>query len=204
MRGRLWLSSFIAVVESTRKEDLPDWDCKDSEWTEFMGMVMDEIGKKANCHVIRKKQDKRESGEYFNIDAVFVEIAEYPPNWRVGEYEYDPFVLPVAAAELENQYDQRKISYCLWKLLCVRAPIRALICYQRSNEEVEDLKKQLEKVVWEGSLMKGSDGDLLVIVGNDGIEKKWSSPGRFRSYFRAFEWRHDSLEVVEWPSLGAE
>lgn len=203
MRGRLWLSSFIAAVESTYKEHPPDEDCQDSEWTQFMGMVMDEIGKKANCYVIRKKPDESESGEYFNIDAVFVENAEYPPNWRVGEY--DPFVLPAAAAELENQYDRRKISYCLWKLLCVRAPIRALICYQRSNENVEGLKKQLEKVVWEGSLMKGSDGDLLVIVGNDGIEeKKWSSLGRFRSFFRAFEWRHDSLEEVEWPSLGAE
>lgn len=213
MRGRLWLYNFRAVVLAERGKHPPDWKPKDAEWTEFMGKAMDEIGKKMNCHVIRKREEITEkalkgmtvseqleefekwrknllaiSREYFNIDAVFVDRAEH--DLHSGGPGYGPFVLPVAVAELENQYDPDKISYCLWKLLCVRAPVRALICYQQSTEKVRDLERRLEKVIWEGSLMKGTDGDLLVIIGNEDTEET------LPDYFSAFEWRHDSLEKV--------
>jgi hypothetical protein len=70
--------------------------------------------------------------------------------------QYDPFVLPRAVVELENTYDVKKISYCQWKILCIRAPIRVLICYQNGGEKVKYLKEHLENVIWQGSLMKGA------------------------------------------------
>ncbi|MBA7689481.1 hypothetical protein ES703_97988 [subsurface metagenome] len=51
----------------------------------------------------------------------------------------------------------------------------------------------LEDVIWQGSLMKGTDGDLLVVMGDDstGTEASWAE------YFSVFEWRNDSLQKIE-------
>jgi hypothetical protein len=162
-----------------------------SQWTEFLGTIMDKVGKRMNCRVARRRpKDKEFSGEYLGIDAVFIDDAEYDLS---GE-ERDPFVLPRAVVELENRYDPQKISYCLWKILCVRAPIRALVCLQKSNDKVTALKQQLENVIWRGSLTKGSDGDLFVIIGDEsvvGTKAPWSD------YFSVYEWRNDRLEKIE-------
>lgn len=41
--------------------------------------------------------------------------------------------------------------------------------------------------------MKGTDGDLLVLIGDDssGTEPSWGK------YFTVFEWRNDSLQKIE-------
>ena len=192
MRGRLWLNYFACVVESERQKHPEGEKWIDSDWTEFMRRVMDRVGEKMNCYVARLRPENREaSGEYLNIDAVFIDRAEY--DLIKKESEWDPFVLPRAVVELENSYDIEKISYCLWKILCVRAPIRALICYQRSTDKVTTLKQHLEDVIWQGSLMKGTDGDLLVIIGNESAGGKAS----WGEYFTVFEWRNDRLEKIE-------
>jgi len=101
-------------------------------------------------------------------------------------------VLPAAVVELENNFDINKITYCLWKILCVRAPIRALICYQKGMDNVISLTKSLEDIIWQRGLLKGDSGDLFVIVGND---KKGESD--WGDYFSVFEWRSDRLEKIE-------
>ncbi len=192
MRGRLWLNYFISTVGSVYKKQPKEKDWKDSEWTEFMRKVMDGVGKKMNCRVVRRRPENKEwSGEYLNIDAFFIDKAE--DDLIKEESEYDPFVLPRAVVELENSDDKMKISYCLWKILCVRAPIRVLICYQSSRDKVTNLKQHLEGAIWQGSLMKGTDGDLLVIVGD---ESSWNKAS-WGEYFSAFEWRNDRLEKIE-------
>ena len=85
-----------------------------------------------------------------------------------------------------------KITYCAWKILCVRAPIRVLICYQKSMDKILSLSKHLEDVIWQRGLLKGDDGELLVIIGND---KKGDS--NWEDYFSIFEWRNDGLEKIE-------
>lgn len=95
--------------------------------------------------------------------------------------------------ELENSYERKKISYCLWKILCVRAPIRVLICYQKSIDEVTTLRQHLEDVIWKGSLMKGTDGDVLIIIGDESV----GDGAPWREYFTVFEWRNDGLEKIE-------
>lgn len=188
MRGRLWLHYFVSEIgeiNPTKKSLGP------GQWTEFLGTIMDRIGKKMNCRVVRRRlKDKEFSGEYLNIDAVFLDDAEYDLS---GE-ERDPFVLPRAVVELENRFKLEKISYCLWKILCVRAPIRVLICLQRGKDKILTLKKQLENVIWRGSLTKGTDGDLFIIIGDEsfvGTKAPWSD------YFNVYEWRNDRLEKIE-------
>jgi len=162
------------------------------QWTEFLGRIMDEVGKRMNCNIVRRRpKNKNLSWEYLNIDAVFIDNTEY--DLIDKDSDYDPFALPRAVVELENSYKTMKISYCLWKILCVRAPIRALVCLQKGNDKVAALKQQLENVIWRGSLTKGTDGDLLVIIGDEsvGIEAPW------RDYFSVYEWRNDRLEKIE-------
>ena len=155
---------------------------------------MDAVGKRMNCSVVRRRpDDKKLSGEYLNIDAVFIDDAEY--DLLIGEEKkWDPFVLPRAVVELENSFDPQKISYCLWKILCVRAPIRALVCCQKNSDKVSALKQQLEDVIWRGSLTKGTDGDLFVIISDESVvetDAPWSD------YFSVYEWRNDRLEKIE-------
>jgi hypothetical protein len=111
------------------------------------------------------------------------------------ESDWNPVGIPRVAVELENSYDQKRISYCLWKLLCVRAALRVLICYQNDQVNVNNLKERLEDLIWQGNLMKGTHDDLLTIIGSENVEKE--SP--WRDYFTAYEWRSDRLVKVKVP-----
>ena len=203
MRGRLWLNYFTEMIVAKRQD--PKYPVEQSweggaKWTEFMREVMDSVGDKMNCRVARlRPKNKEASGEYLNIDAVFIDEAEY--DLVKGECKWDPFALPRAVVELENLYADDKISYCLWKILCVRSPIRVLICYKSNPNRVIALKKHLENVIWQGSLMKGTEGDLLVIIGDESVSKNWAPgvPWRefYGKYFNVFEWRNDRLEKIE-------
>jgi|GEM_PF-2209134 len=191
--GRLWLDHLVSAIQSERRWEHPaivEWS--DPEWTDFMKCVIDRTARKMNCYVARLRSgDPYRSGEYLNIDAIFFDQADYRPDHDYTKW--DPFVLPRAIIELENSYGFDKISYCLWKLLCVRASIRALVCYQKGSQKVSKLKECLEHVILEGSLMKGVDGDLLIIIGDESTGKDAS----WGEYFTAFEWRSDGLQKVE-------
>jgi len=222
MRGRLWLRTFFRALETVRKRT-PDFEKieSDRDWTNFIGDVMSEVGANMGCKVVRRRETSsekkiadmtpeeqkvslanfskgywEESREYLNIDAVFINESEYGLHtWGAKGIRYGPFALPEAVAELENSWDVDRICYCLWKILCIRAPVRVLICYQKNKEMTNSLRQRLESVIWGSSLMKGTDGDLLVIVGQEILQTKpWSE------YFSVFEWRHDSLETVD-PTL---
>jgi len=184
MRWRRWLESFIKTLNENKNE--LDYST-DTMWTQSIGLVMDEIGKKLHCGVSRirlKTSNKEESEEYLNIDSMFFDIDDY------NEAEY---VLPRAIVEHHNDFSKEDIVYCLWKLLCVRSPFRILICYQAETNDIEVLRKRLEDVIWEGSLMKGTNSDLLVIIGDESKpeEAEWNE------YYNIFEWRNDKLEKIE-------
>jgi len=190
MKGRVFLNYFIWACRYLEKQS----DCEGEQWTEFMGRILDVVGDKMNCVCVRSRQKSTKenpSGEYLDIDAFYFDKADYDLPVGIGDDE-DPFVLPAAVVELENSLDVNKIAYCLWKILCVRAPIRSLVCYQKGMDNVTSLAKHLEDIIWQRGLLKGGDGDLLVIVGND---KKGDSD--WEDYFNVFEWRGDRLERVE-------
>ena len=92
MRGRLWLHYFTQVMESEYRKDA---EGSDTQWTKFMGDVMDKVGEKMNCRVVRRRPDDKEnSGEYLNIDAIFIDKAE---DELVTSRKWDdPFALPRA------------------------------------------------------------------------------------------------------------
>lgn len=192
INGKLWLDHMVSAIQSERQRYPATMEWSDRKWTDFMQRVVDRTADDMNCYVAHLRPgDPERSGEYLNIDAIFFNQANYKPDHDYSKW--DPFVLPKAIVELENSYDFGKISYCLWKILCVRSPIRALVCYQNGSQKVLDLKHCLEDVILQGSLMKGADGDLLVIIGDDSTGKDAS----WGEYFNTFVWRNNELREVE-------
>ena len=190
MNGRIWLNYFVQACKDLEDQS----NCEGEQWTEFMGKILDVVGHKMNCTVIRSRQKSTKqdpTGKYLDIDAFYFDNVEYDLPIGIG-YDEDPFALPKAVVELENNFDTNKITYCAWKLLCVRAPIRVLICYQKEMDNVTSLTKHLEDVIWQRGLMKHDTGELLIIIGND---KKGKSD--WEDYFSIFEWRSNRLEKIE-------
>jgi len=188
-----WLKQFFSVIESAYPKE-KKWT--DPEWTEFMKKVMERVAKRMKCYVVQRRPHiKNESWEYLKIDAFFISNSDYERLNKKTKKGWDPFVLPQTVIELENSNDKNKISYCLWKILCIRAPLRVLICYQNGTIKVSRLRKHLEGVIRQGRLMKGAEGDLLVIIGDDSVKEdaKWDE------YFCTFQWQNDRLEKVKLP-----
>jgi hypothetical protein len=96
--------------------------------------------------------------EYLALDAVAFQA---PPRvvW--------PF--PVAVFELENSSQDDKVAYSLWKVLCVRAPLRVVFCYRDDVAAGVALVRRLETTVV-GSLpieeRIALTGETLLVVGS--------------------------------------
>ena len=186
MNSRAWLNYFLQTCRYLEDQS----KCEGEQWTEFLRKVVDVVGDKINCIAIRSRQ-KSNLKKYLDIFAFYFEKSDYDLQIGMSDHE-DPFALPSAVVELENSLDINKIAYCLWKILCVRAPIRVLICYQKNMDKKLSLAKHLENIIWQRSLMRDDKGDLLVIIGND---KKGESS--WEDYLSVFEWRSNRLEKIE-------
>lgn len=118
-------------------------------------------------------------GEYLSLDVVALPRSEQnAPTW--------PF--PLAVFELENSKHEAKVAYSLWKVLCVRAPLRVVFAYGRDWPQSRDLVDTLQTAVI-GPLSPAEresiGGETIVVVGNrgEGETFPWG-------YFKA--WRLDA------------
>ena len=96
-------------------------------------------------------------GEYLSID--LTAFAPGPERWR----------FPTAIMELENQPSTDYIAYNLWKLLCVRADLRALFCYREEAAAGPPLVNDLTREVVRPLLTDRGltvPGETLVVIGN--------------------------------------
>ena len=146
------------------------------------------------CRVVGKHPAcKADSGEYLGIDAMFFDKSKYGATWKVGDW--DPFILPSAIVELENDYNRKKIAYCLWKLLCIRCELRILICYQKKWKRIDSLKIELENIITSKGLMSKGEKELIVIIGDDTEgDKKWKAGiADWQSYLNVFKWNVSEL-----------
>ncbi|MFA5056197.1 MAG: hypothetical protein WC562_08560 [Dehalococcoidia bacterium] len=198
MTGKQWLTSFKKHYCSNIKcyeEGLRGHKEEGREWTRFiLSKIVEPVGEDFGCYVIRQgKKNVEESGEYLHIDALFLDDSIDPELYNKKSPYNDPRILPEAAIEHENSTDFDKISFCLWKLLCVRTRLRVLICYQSNSRKMRELIKHLEQKVSRGKLMKGEGGDLIVIVGNEEHDDDAQS---FEKYYRVFQWQGDGLKEV--------
>jgi len=188
MRAKVWLESFFKHLNEINDKELDD-KLTFGRWTKIVAQAMDKIGEDLYCGVAGRKSEasqQEESEEYLGIDFMF---------FNKKDFDEDKSVLPCAVVEHENNPSKEKIEYCLWKILCVRSALRVLICYQSNANQIEALMRDLEYAIREGSLMKGDDGDLLVIIGDVSLENKKDL--EWNEYFKVFEWRSDTLKVCE-------
>lgn len=97
--------------------------------------------------------------EYLSLDAVA--FAGGAGRWR----------FPAAVMELENSSQEDRIAYSLWKVLCVRAELRAVFCYRRDVDEAALLVRRLRDELIAGMELEhrgGLHGETLVVVGSRG------------------------------------
>jgi hypothetical protein len=78
---------------------------------------------------------------------------------------------PIAVFELENSNEAERVAYSLWKVLCIRAPLRVVFAYQRESGEGTVLVNQLAGAVI-GSLPLNQrlalTGETSLIIGSRG------------------------------------
>jgi hypothetical protein len=102
--------------------------------------------------------------EYLSIDVMtFPKQNEESATFR--------WPMPLAAIELENARDDERVAYSLWKVLCVRAPLRVVFAYRPNWEQSRALVQALQESVIGGmgpAERMALGGETVVIVGNRG------------------------------------
>lgn len=80
-----------------------------------------------------------------------------------------PWPFPVAAFELENSRSDDRVGYSLWKVLCLRAPLRMVFAYRPAADDgaalVEDVAN---RVVGSLALSERTamNGETAIVIGN--------------------------------------
>lgn len=195
LTGRKWLKFFRKSLYKYRHQANQKKNEKDRNWTKFMtGKVLEETGRKMRYEVYRKAFNKKEKnkGEYLTIDAIFV-VNTSENNQDPYAKNYDIPALPKVVIELENSQDFEKIRYCLWKIICIHANVKVLVCYQKGKEKINRLIKDcLEKTI-QSRLMENDNSQLFVIVGNEAIDNNWYTYSDIDRYFAVFKWKRNKF-----------
>lgn len=159
-----WRKSFFSLLESEPRANLLKEASLNADldtWTKLLtGIVADScralgwtpaaIGHTCQTLPVSKS-------EYLKID-----VMAFPDNTSRWQF-------PIAVFELENKRDPNYISYALWKLLCVRAPLRVLFCYRPTPKEGSNLVSLLNREVIQPISVEERvkvDGSLILCVGN--------------------------------------
>jgi hypothetical protein len=78
---------------------------------------------------------------------------------------------PVAVFELENSALDDRVAYSLWKVLCVRVPLRGVFAYRQDWDRARALLEDLRHVVVDAMPIEerlAIAGQTLVVLGSRG------------------------------------
>jgi hypothetical protein len=112
--------------------------------------------------------------EYLGIDVMAFAASVEEPQPQDDERRPrrpPPWPFPVAVFELENSRDDDRVAYSLWKVLCVRAPLRVVFAYRGDWESGRALVHGLGEAVMESIPLSGRatlGGETLVLLGSRG------------------------------------
>jgi len=161
--ANLWYGAFMKTVrqaESAEPLRAAALDERLATWTEELTHVVVStcvaLGWQASAkgHQLELLPETR--SEYLALDVMAFPDGE--KRWR----------FPAAIMELENSKDDDRVAYSLWKVLCVRADLRAVFCYRRSPEEGAALVRFLRDEVVHAMALAGRvglEGKTLLVVG---------------------------------------
>lgn len=167
--ARDWFDLFLQQVQDSRlaaplkesslSENLSEWtrltteavvrSCESLRWETA-----------ARGHRLRRLPES--ASEYLALDAMaFPNCDDSDARWP----------LPIAVFELENSPRDDRVGYSLWKVLCVRAPLRIVYAYRRDWERTRNLTDHLATNVV-ASLSPAErmaiDGETAVVTGSRG------------------------------------
>ena len=150
----------MALKEASLAENLGDWT---RLTTEAVVLTSESIGWEATARGHRLKRLPESASEYLALDAM-----AFPDRESCGEVAWP---MPVAVFELENSPRDDRVAYSLWKVLCIRSPLRMVYAYRRNWDETRRLMNHLASEVV-GSLSlhdrKKLDGITTVVTGSRG------------------------------------
>lgn len=134
-----------------------------SDWTRLLTAAVvqscKEIGWPAAAKGHRLALLPQAGQEYLSID-----VMAFPPDDAGTRWP-----LPLAVFELENL--KERAAYSLWKVICVRAPLRVVFAYRSDWDQVRTLVRDLKDEVIAGLSVeeRQSLGDgLLLVTGSRG------------------------------------
>jgi hypothetical protein len=164
--AKQWKECFATTVRRAQHADPLERAAKDErlgDWTKALTRVVVETcqscGWSATAKGHRLEMLPVARSEYLSLDVV-----AFPPGEKRWQF-------PVAIVELENSGDQDLIAYSLWKLLCVKADLRLLLCYRRRAEDAAPLIRHLSDEVVSAMAVSSRlrlEGETVVVVGNRG------------------------------------
>ena len=163
-----WREAFLGVVQqpetaaplktASLAEDLKTWTAC---LTSTVVTSCRNLGWLAAAKGHRLQEFPQVGQEYLGIDVMAFSGEPKPGRWR----------FPIAVFELENRRTDRRVAYSLWKVLCVRAPLRVVFAFRRDweagrrsvNATCEDVIGSL--AVAEKEALKG---EVVLVMGNRG------------------------------------
>ncbi len=125
-----WRQTFMSVVQQHTHADLLKRAALKGQrrnWTQAITAAVvaasQSMGWEAAAIGHQSDQLPVPRSEYLDLD-----VMAFAPN-------PNPWKFPVAVFELENRDDEDYIAYTLWKLLCVHAELRVLLCYRSQADD---------------------------------------------------------------------
>jgi len=147
------------LKRSSLTENLGDWT---STLTTAVVRSCEALGWEASARWNPSTRLPKCGKEFLSID-----VTAFPAT------EQDPAVwpMPVAVFELENHPKDMRVAYSLWKVLCLRAPLRVVFAYRSDWEKSRQLIGVLKEEVIGGigpDQRASLGGETVVVVGNRG------------------------------------
>jgi hypothetical protein len=131
-------------------------------WTKALTTIVvascEEMGWKSAARGHRSSLLPIPREEYLGLDVVAFE-PDGDCRWR----------FPAAVFELENSLADDRVTYSLWKVLCVRTQLRVVFCYRQDAAEGSKLVRHLSTEI--GQAIEAPErmalgGETLVVVGS--------------------------------------
>lgn len=126
-----WREAFLSVVQepasaaplktASLAEDLKTWT---TCLTAAVVTSCRNLGWPAAAKGHRLAELPQAGQEYLSLDVMALSPNPTPGRWR----------FPIAVFELENDRTDDRVAYSLWKVLCVRAPLRVVFAFRRDWE----------------------------------------------------------------------
>ena len=164
------LSESATLRDAALSEDLKQWT---SLLTGAVVSACRSLDLVPSAKGFRSNHLPQSGEEFLGMDVMAFATLE---DSSISEWQFPSIVF-----ELENSSQDDRVAYSLWKVLCVRAPLRVVFAYRKTWELCADLVRALtDQVV---RLMPKADyfGETVLVIGSraEGESFPW---GYFKFY----------------------